>query len=437
MSREGVGPLAALMDRLQQDPAFLSALGPEFTPDSLAGAMAELEQLRSSSSGSGSGVGQSSSTAAGDPALEQALAMQRQAQALLAGQQSAAQAGVVPTQLEGSFLASLSGGGAPSVSAAAAAAVGGANLAGLHNGNADAAFPDATATASNLLASGAVPAAGVSSASLEGGLLAGLGMGGAAVGGLVPSVPSWSLLASRGPFGSMRGVLMLVCAFLPGSSSVAQVSFVEEVVSGGEVRRVSRTILSIDKVLESCPSLSHYAPMADAWCFSALQRKYLLVQEVPSYAVFVARMRDAFVVLSDVAGPAQQVEAMRAFLALDRRLRVAQHSSGAPWHLAFKDAELCRALVSLQLRMASLPPSLVPRRGGSKGAGGSKGGKVRCFKWESSKESPPACPNSFIHCYTNGAACPYAVGHKCKECGSVEHVPSACPRAGVTPNVMA
>lgn len=225
-----------------------------------------------------------------------------------------------------------------------------------------------------------------------------------------------------GSFGSARGPLLLVCFFLPGTSGAAQVSILQDVQSGGEYRMSSRALLTFDQVLQRCPTFAHYGPAADAWFHAAFQRKYLLASEVPSYGVFVSRMRDAFEVLSDVAGPSEQKEAFRAFLELDRRLRVAQHKSGSPWDQAFKEAELCRALVSLQLRIASPAPSPRPQ-GGAKGAGAGKGAEpVRCFKFDGSKESPPVCPS--------GAACQFAAGHKCRRCGSVEHVSKACPRNG-------
>lgn len=384
------------------------------TPADVAGMISLLERL-SNSPGPSATAGAPASSAA-DSVLQAALFAQAQAQSALAGQQLSRTAGVAPLQLEQSLFASVES-VAPTVSPAAAAAAGGVSLPGLHNGNVDLAFPGATAAASGLLASGAVPAAGVASASLEGGLVAGH------LAGLVPLPPSWSLYAHRGPFGSMRGPLLLVCAFLPGASSVAQVHLVEEVGTGGEVRSVSRVLLSIDKVLERCPSYAHFMPTADAWYFAALQRKYLLVHEVAAYGVFVSRMRDAYVALSDAAGFLQG-EAMRAFLELDRRLRVSQHSSGAPWDQTFKEAELCRALVSLQLRVARPPPSPGSQgkgKGGSSG-GAPGGGRGRCFQFDASKEVPPSCPA--------GANCRYAAHHSCRVCGSSEHVTKACPRSG-------
>lgn len=220
----------------------------------------------------------------------------------------------------------------------------------------------------------------------------------------------------------MRGPLLLVCAFLSGTSGMSQVSIMQDVSSGGEVRVSSRALLSFDQVLQRCPTFAHFGPVTDAWFHAAVQRKYLLVSEVPSYGVFVSRMCDAFAVLSDVAGASQQKEAMRAFLELDRRLRESQWSSGSPWDQAFKEAELCRALVSLQLRIASPAPSPSPQ-GGAKSAGAGKGAQpIRCFAFDGSKESPPACPE--------GAACKFAAGHKCRKCGSVEHATKACPRSG-------
>jgi hypothetical protein len=417
--QNGLSAAASILAVLQQqDPAALAALGVQQSPGVVSELVGLLQRLSTAPGSPAPPSAAAAAAAAADPSLAAARRLQAEAQAVLAGQAE----GAAPRRLEESLLASLAMSGAPSVSAAAAAATGGASLAGLHNGNVDVVFPGATATAGNLLSSGVVPAAGVASASLEGGHFGGLGLGGSVMAGSAPSVPSWSLYSFRGSFGSARGPLLLVCAFLPGSSGVSQVSFVEELGSGGEVRAVSRVILSIDRVLERCPSYAHYAPMADAWFYAALQRKYLLLPEVSSYDAFVARMRDAYMVLSDAAGGSQQLEAMRAFLELDRRLRVAQHSSGAPWHQAFKDVELCRALVSLQLRLAPAPSRVAPKSGG-KGAGGGKGGKgVRCFRFDASKEAPPACPD--------GAACPYAAGHKCRGCGSVDHVSKACPRDG-------
>jgi hypothetical protein len=408
-----VDVVTTMFGRLQADPALLAAVLPEQSAESLAQLVQDLQQSESR----GSAPGSMAAVPASQQEATAAAFAQAQARNVLSQLSLSRAEGKITQQQQQQLFGDLFGAPAPpAVSSAVAAAAGGVGLPGLHNGNVESLFPGSTALANNLLSSGTVPAAGVAAASLEGGRFAGLGLGVAAGSSDVPAAPSWALGANRGGgFGSVRGPLFLPEAALLGPNGTAPIYFVEDLSSGELLRQApARAVMSIDALLGKCLTYAHYSTMADMWFYAAWTRKYILPGEVPSYAVYVNRMRDAFIVLSDAAG-LQQQEALRAFLELDRRLRVQQHATGVPWHQAFSEAELCRSLVSLQLRLTP-PPSTGGSGGtGSGGAsGGAKGKGTKCFRFE----SPRGC--SVLNC-------PYAIHHKCRVCQSADHNAKACP----------
>ena len=253
-------------------------------------------------------------------------------------------------------------------------------------------------------------------------------------------LPSWDLQSHRDVFGqdgrAQGRSPLLVEHFVDRAASDTKLEFVMDPSSQQVRSSFTVRFMSPGDLVAAMPTFAHLQPDAVACGQAMVASQYLLSDEFWQYHIYVARVKEAFGLLSRMGGPEVQPMLMREFLVLERDLRLRQFKLGVPWDEAFDDLMFTSVVCRLHIRLhGSQPPGgvLPPPQGG----GGAKQAKGAAKQAKGAAGGAPKAGGGApgAHCWAfdrdsvckHGDACKYAAHHSCILCQAVSHGVYHCP----------